>query len=284
MNKIVMITGSTSGIGLAAAKSLAKRGYDIVGVGRSEQKCYNAINEIRKENVDVNIRYFTCDLSLQSEIRKMCSEITHYLNENYHGRLDALVNNAGTFTTYYTLTNEGFEMQFAVNHLAHFLVTDLMMPLLKKSNSPKVLTTSSNSHYGAKIDFDNLMFNKNYNQLRAYKRTKLMNVLFTLELNKRYKEIKNFTAFAVDPALVNTGMGEKNTNGLARLIWKIRKHKGVSPQEGAKTIVYLTSEHKQDKTQGFYYKDCEYKAPNKRAMDKQSAGRLWNISVQYCRA
>lgn len=284
MNKVVMITGSTSGIGLAVAKNLAKKGYDIIGVGRSEGKCYNAIKEIRKENADVDVRYFLADLSLQSEIRRMCKEVSCYIDQNYEGRLDCLVNNAGTFTTYYTLTNEGFETQFAVNHLSHFLITELMMPMLEKSDSPKVLTTSSNSHYGAKIDFDNLMLNKNYNQLRAYKRTKLMNVLFTYELNKRYQYVHNFAAYAVDPALVNTSMGEKHTSGLAKLVWSIRKHKGVSPEEGARTIVYLVSEHKHDKNQGFYYKNCQYKTPNKRALDNKNASMLWDISAQYCRA
>lgn len=284
MNKLIMITGSTSGIGLAAAKSLAKKGFDIIGVGRSEEKCYKAIKEIRKENANVAIRYFIADLSLQSEIRKLCTEVTDYIDENYEGRLDVLVNNAGAFTTYYTLTNEGFEMQFAVNHLAPFLITDLMMSALKKSKHPKVLTTSSNSHYGAKIDFDNLMLSKNYNQLRAYKRTKLMNVLFTYELNKRYKDVNNFTAFAVDPALVNTSMGEKNTNGLAKLVWSIRKHKGVSPEEGASTIVYLASENIKRKDKGYYYKNCEYKCPNKKALNKESANRLWKISSRYCEA
>lgn len=262
MKKVVMITGSTSGIGLAAAKGLVKEGYDIIGVGRNEEKCYKAINEIRKENVDVKVRYFLGDLSLQYEIRCICKEISDYLDDNYDGRLDCLVNNAGVFTTYYTLTNEGFEMQFAVNHLAHFLITDLLMPKLHKSDNPKVLTTSSNSHYGAKIDFDNIMLSKNYNQLRAYKRTKLMNVLFTYELNKRYKNVQNFAAYAVDPALVNTSMGEKNTSGLAKLIWSIRKHKGISPNEAAKTILYLVNDFAECKD-GFYYKNCRFKFPDK---------------------
>jgi len=159
-----------------------------------------------------------------------------------------------------------------------------MMPMLKKSANPKVLTTSSNSHYGAKIDFDNLMLSKNYNQLKAYKRTKLMNVLFTYELNKRYKDIKNFAAYAVDPALVNTSMGEKNTSGLAKLVWNIRKHKGVTPKEGAKTIVYLVSDNAGKYSDGFYYKNCSYKSPNKRGMNEVTADRLWKISKRYCRA
>lgn len=283
MKKVVMITGSTSGIGLAAAKGLAKEGFDIIGVGRSEEKCYKAINEIRKENVDVKVRYFFGDLSLQYEIRRMCKKISDYLYDNYDGRLDCLVNNAGVFTTYYTLTNEGFEMQFAVNHLAHFLITNLLMPNLSKSDNPKVLTTSSNSHYGAKIDFDNIMLSKNYNQLRAYKRTKLMNVLFTYELNKRYKNVHNFAAFAVDPALVNTSMGDKNTNGLAKIIWGIRKHKGVSPNEAAKTILYLVDDFAECKD-GFYYKNCRFKTPDKRGLNDVDAGRLWEISASYCAA
>ena len=284
MRKVIMITGSSSGIGLAAAKSLAKKGFDIIGVGRNEEKCYKAVNEIRNENVDVKVYYFAADLSLQTEIRRMCSEIGEYLNQHYDGRLDCLVNNAGVFTTYYTLTDEGFEMQFAVNHLAHFLITDLMMPMLKKSKNPKVLTTSSSSHYGAKIDFDNLMLSRKYNQLRAYKRTKLMNVLFTYELNKRYVDVDNFEAYAVDPALVNTSMGDKNTNGLAKLVWSIRRHKGVSPEEGARTIVYLASEHTEGCTNGFYYKNCKVKRPNRRGIDQLTASRLWDISEKYCKA
>lgn len=279
MSKLVMITGATSGIGLATAKLLAQKGHHIIGLGRSEDKCYRAIQEIRKTNIHSDVRYFIADLSKQADIRRVCGEITQYIDD-HGGALDCLINNAGTFSTFYRVTEDGFESQFAVNHLAHFLMTQLMMPKLRNSLDAKVLTTSSGSHYGARIDINEPMLTRNYSQLKAYKQTKLMNVLFTYEFNRRY-EGGNVQAFAVDPGLVNTSMGDKNTAGLAKWIWSIRRNGGTSTEEGAKTLVYLASEPVNE-VNCFYYKDCRAKAPNRRALNTEVACKLWDLSTTYC--
>lgn len=280
-NKYIVITGATSGIGLAATKKLFKKGYNIIGVGRSKEKCERAKKQIKAFDNDRKVDFFIADLSSQEDIRTLCADITDYINKNNNGILDVLINNAGVFTTYYTLTNEGIEMQFAVNHLAHFMITNLLMPLLQNSEDPRILTTSSGSHYGAKINFNDIMLSKHYGQLKAYKQVKLANVLFTHELNNRFGDKENIKAYAIDPGLVNTSMGDKHTVGLAKLIWSIRRKSGVSPEEGCKTMIYLASEQI-PYTGNYYFKNCKPKEPNKRAKDVLVAKRLWELSEKMC--
>ncbi|NMB96679.1 MAG: SDR family NAD(P)-dependent oxidoreductase, partial [Clostridiaceae bacterium] len=240
--KTVVISGATSGIGLATAKEMAGYGAFVIGVGRSEQRCRLAEEEIRKSHVNAKITYIVADLSLLREVRKLSERIKEIVHNEGKDCIDVLVNNAGTFSSWYISTEEGFELQFAVNYLAPFLLTNQLLPLLKAAPTGRIINLSSGSHYRTKIRWNDIMMRKHYNCLMVYKQTKLANVLFTAELNRRLrKDSRNCAniyksndtgvnsivcAFAVDPGLVNTQIGLKGTTGIAKWIWKKRSRKG----------------------------------------------------------
>ncbi len=212
----------------------------------------------------------TADLSTLKEAQQAAKEILLALNET---PLDALVNNAGVFSSYYITTAEGFELQFAVNQLIPFALTHLLMPALQKSSSAKVITVGSDSHQGFKLHWDDLQLSRHYNGLSAYRSTKLMNLLFTLELSERLKSQPNIKAYAVDPGLVATDMGFKGTNYLAKMVWTYRKRKGRKPEESAQGLAPLI--YANPSLWSLYWFDSKPKQPSPYAFDKEAAGKLW---------
>lgn len=281
-NKTFVVTGATSGIGLAVAEALALQSVTVIGIGRSEERCRQAEFHLRSIASHSQIIYLTADLSLQSEVRRLASQIRELLTAQGKTSIDGLVNNAGTFTFWQRLTPEGFETQWAVNHLAPFLLTHELLPLLLAAPAARVVTTSSESHYFAHLNWQDLQLKNHYNGLRAYDQSKLANVLFTLELNRRYSRRSELRAFAADPGLVRTDIGLKGTPGLVSRFWKLRSSGGTAPEIPARTIVYLLSEPTIQNQDDRYWKNCQPKQPSRRALDLASAQRLWEISEKMC--
>lgn len=288
--KTYIVTGATSGIGLAAAEALARRGAFIIGVGRSPERCRQAERQVRAlqpaaQNADApagepgGALYLTADLSLQSEVRALARKIGALLEG---GQLDGLVNCAGTFTFWYTQTAEGFEMQWAVNHLAPFLLTHELLPLMQRAPSARVVTVSSGSHYGARVHWDDPQLRRRYDGLRAYGQSKLSNVLFTGELGRRLGSGSTVRAFAADPGLVRTDIGLKGTPALVRWVWQRRRAGGISAEESARGIVYLLTEPSIQGAQDLYWKHGAPQKPSRQALDGASARRLWQLSEQMC--
>ena len=277
--KTYVITGATSGIGLAIMEELAARGNDLIGIGRSSERC--TIQKERLEEIfsDISIEYLVADLSDQNEIRKAVIGINKILEDWGEDGLDGLINNAGTFTYWQKLTAEGFETQWAVNHLAPFLLTNLLLPLLEKRSTARVITVSSGSHYNAKLNWTDIQGTGRYNPLRSYKHTKLANVLFTAELNRRLGTGSSIRAFAADPGLVNTGIGEKTQSRLAKQIWVRRRKKGIPAAASAAGIIQLLDEDLADHSE-LYWKHGKAKKPNPFALNKDHGWRLWEISAQ----
>lgn len=280
--KVIVVTGATSGIGLATAEALVQRGALVIGVGRSAERCREVERQLRRLNPDAKLAYCVADLGLQRQIHTLADEIVERLTGLGADHLDGLINNAGTFSYWLTLTEEGFELQWAVNHLAPFLLTHLLMPLLKKAPSARVVTVSSASHYNTRLRWEDLQLRRRYNGLLAYKQTKLANVLFTVELNRRLGERSLIRAFAADPGLVNTEIGLKDSSLISRLVWNIRRKGGKSPEVPAKGLVYLIGEPSLAMAKEVYWRDCHPKAPSPYALDLQNAQRLWKISEQMC--
>jgi len=281
-NKIIAVTGATSGIGLAVAEALVEQGAWVIGIGRSTERCQQAERKLRTLNPLADPAYLVADLALQSQVRSLAARIRELLASRGTTSLDGLVNNAGTYTYWLTYTPEGFETQWAVNHLAAFLLTHELLALLEAARAGRVVTVSSGSHYGMRLNWEDIQLRRHYNGLRAYGQTKLANVLFTLELNQRRAPSSSLRAFAADPGLVNTEIGLKGTPALVRWIWKRRRAGGISPQETAKGIVYLLSEPSiQDSTE-VYWKHCVPKPASQYARDRQAASRLWTLSEQMC--
>jgi NAD(P)-dependent dehydrogenase (short-subunit alcohol dehydrogenase family) len=280
--KTFVLTGATSGIGLAVAQLLAERGAFLIGVGRSVERCARVESQLRCAYPGAQVHYCLADLSLQVDIRKLAVEIRARLAKQQPGSLVGLINNAGTFTYRRTLTSEGFEMQWAVNHLAPFLLTHELLPLLQAAEKSRVVTVSSASHYRTRLRWKDIQLSRSYNCLLAYKQTKLANVLFMAELNRRLGNGYTLRAFAADPGLVFTEMGFKGNPGLVRWIWGWRRRGGVPPEQSARGVVYLATEPSIQDSLEIYWKDSHPKAPNPYALNEGAARRLWNLSEEMC--
>jgi NAD(P)-dependent dehydrogenase (short-subunit alcohol dehydrogenase family) len=280
--KIILITGATSGIGLAAATSLAGEGHIIIGVGRSQEKVDAAQQTILMKYPEADVSYLLADLSSQTQVHALAEEIKQLLSSKNYDHIDVLVNNAGAVSSWFTLTEDGYELQFAVNHLAPFLLTHELLPLLQKSSQARILTTSSASHRNTRMHWKDVMLRKHYGTLRAYKQSKLANVLFTYELNRRLGPDSTVTAFAVDPGLVNTNIGTKGTSGFVNWFWKKRSSKGSRPEIAAETIVYLACRRDLPIKDAFYWKECHPIPPSHYAQQKEPAARLWELSKNLC--
>ncbi|MCL6588534.1 MAG: SDR family oxidoreductase [Firmicutes bacterium] len=288
--KTMVVTGATSGIGLATAKGLAYQGAYVIGVGRSQKRCEQAEIIIRTAVPEARVIFLVADLASQRQVRELAERIrlkAAGLNQGAAPRIDVLINNAGTFSRWFTATPEGIELQLAVNHLAPFLLTHELMPLLKAAPAGRVVTVSSGSHYRTRINWNDIELRNHYNCLRAYKQSKLANVLFSFELNRRLRACvrdsnPNIRAYAVDPGLVNTEIGLKATNGLVRWIWNHRRRSGVDPAAGAATSIYLASEPSVQTAQEVYWKNCRPRRPSRYSEREDAAQRLWEISERMC--
>ncbi|MBI4731708.1 MAG: SDR family NAD(P)-dependent oxidoreductase [Chloroflexi bacterium] len=277
VGKTYLITGATSGIGLAAAEELARRGANVLGVGHSAERCAEAEGRLVALEGGGQVWMGVADLSVQAEVRKLAGMVRERV-----AALDGLVNNAGTFTYRRAATREGFEMQWAVNHLAPFLLTRELLPLLQAPPFARVVTVSSGSHYHTHLRWNDLQLRRGYNGLLAYKQTKLCNVLFTAELNRRLGSDSTVRAFAADPGLVFTDMGFKGNPLLMRWVWARRRRGGIPPEESAQGVVFLAVEPSIQGSQEIYWKHGVVKAPNPYALDPDAARRLWEISAQMC--
>jgi len=278
--KTVVITGATSGIGLASAHQFVKSGAFVIGVGRSQTRIMNAEKRIKGDCPSGKIKFLNCDLSTQSAVRSLIDEVKSSLEEAGLSHLDVLINNAGVFLGNKQKTNDGIEMTFAVNHMAGFILAHGLMDLLSKAENGKVLSVTSYSHRTTPISISRIANPWFYISFIAYKQSKLCNVLFTYEFNRRFSEV---TAFAVDPGLVNTSITSKGSRGISHLIWKRLRKKGTSPDEPVQTLLFLTCNQKPDTSKGFYYENCQPKSPSSKSTDERLAERLWEKSLQLMR-
>ena len=204
--KVILITGATNGIGKAAALDLAKQGAQVVIVGRSADKTQATVAEIKQQSGNAKIDSLLADLSSLAEVRKLAAEF-----RQRYSRLDVLINNAGAIFADRTLTVDGYERTFAVNHLAYFLLTDLLLDMVKASAPARIVNVASDVHSGGSIHFDDLQLEKNYGMggMGAYGQSKLANVMFTYELSRRLAGT-GVTANVLHPGVVATGFGENN--------------------------------------------------------------------------
>lgn len=278
--KTFVVTGSTSGIGLAVTNLLLDQGYSVIGIGRSPTHCRDA--ELQLEGKPGRVRMLLADLSLQSEVTRVAGDIRSALLAWRCSWLDVLINNAATVPFWQTFTSEGFDMQWAVNHLAPFLLTQALLPLLNAAPQGRVVTVSSGSHYGTKLNWSDIQLRRHYNPLRAYNQTKLANVLFTVELDRRLRKDSHMRAFAADPGLVNTELGFKSNSFIARWAWDLRRRGGITAEESARGIVYLATEPSLQDANDLYWKHGKPKAPSSYALNMEAAGQLWKLSSQMC--
>jgi NAD(P)-dependent dehydrogenase (short-subunit alcohol dehydrogenase family) len=273
--KTIVITGATSGIGWAALKILVSKNFRIIAIGRSEKKIKECLIALENAGKKELVNYVMADLSSQKEILNATAEIKKLLNGD---SLYCLLNNAGSLASSYKETVDGIEWQLAINHMAPFLLSRLLIPLM--TDGSRIVTVSSRTHRGAKLHWKDPGMRKCYSSLGAYRQSKFFNVLTINEINRRYNEM-GITAFAADPGLVNTEIGLKGTKGLSKLVWFLRKKYGQTAEEGASTPVYLVSEENLDNRESCYYKYCEPLPPDSRTLDTGLMLKLWNLSEGY---
>ncbi len=273
--KSVVVTGATSGIGLAAVKKFVQSGALVIGVGRSEVRNQNAYVQVSAGKHSGQAVYLIADLSIQDQVKSLCESIHKVLNARGYSQLDVLVNNAGIYLEKKQLTDEGIEKTFAVNHLTPFILTHGLSNLLQQAEHGRVLTVSSYSHRTTPLNLKRISNPKPYVGLLAYKRSKLCNILFTYALNRKEDGI---TAYAVDPGLVNTAIASKGSQGLSHWIWRTRRKKGTSPEVPARTLLYLAAADEIDTHQGYYIKDCEPLKPSPKAHKVDLSEQLWALS------
>jgi NAD(P)-dependent dehydrogenase (short-subunit alcohol dehydrogenase family) len=266
--KVCMITGTSSGIGKATAVGLASLGASIVAVMRKSEKSDSALREIKAKSQDSSVIAMDADLSSQQSIR----ELTNDFNGRFE-RLDVLINNAGVNCSKRTVTVDGLETTFAVNVIAPFLLTNLLLEKLKASAPSRIVNVSSEAANGSRIYWEDLQGEKKYSMFRAYGQSKLGLNLITLEFSRRLVRT-SVTANFLHPGVVRTNLA-RDLNPVAQAIFSFVKLFFASPEKGAKTSIYLASSPEVEKVSGKYFaKEREATAP-KQSYDEEAARRLW---------
>ena len=270
-NKICLITGATSGIGQAAAMGLAQKGATVIVHGRSEERAKATVAHIKSETGNPNVDYLLADLSVQAKIRALAAKF-----KSRYGRLDVLVNNAAAIYFTRQLSADGIEMTFAVNHLAYFLLTNLLLDALKASAPARVINVASNSHRGKHLDFNNLELKRGYWAGTAYGHSKLANLYFTYELARRLKGT-GVTVNAMHPGFVATNMAANN-GWLVRLFLPFVHRNSLTPEQGASTIVHLASSPDVETVTGKYFVREREVESDPVSYDESAAKKLWDVS------
>ncbi|KAG8013434.1 Retinol dehydrogenase 14 [Nibea albiflora] len=274
--KTVIVTGANSGIGKATAAGVVRLRGRVIMACRDVNAAEEAAREIREET-GADSRQLVVkqlDLSSLTSVRTFCRDVI-----KEEPRLDVLVNNAGVYQCPYTKTEDGFEMQFGVNHLGHFLLTHLLLDLLKQSAPSRIVMVSSKLYKRGHINFEDLSSEQSYDKAFAYSRSKLANLLFTCELARRL-EGSRVTVNALTPGIVRTNLGRHvHVPTLAKplfnlLSWSLFK----SPEEGAQTSIYLACSPDVEGVQGKCFADCRPQILLDKATDQEVASKLWDIS------
>lgn len=265
----VVITGANSGIGKETARSLAALGYTVIMACRDPGRAEAARRDIMATSGSDKVTAMPVDLSSLDSVRAFAAAFAERFD-----RLDVLINNAGLICLTKRLTEDGFEMQFGVNHLGHFLLTRLLLPQIKLADHARIVNVSSMMHRIGKIDFDSFTGMKRYGPMKAYGQSKLANVLFTRELARRFAD-DGISAFCLHPGAVATNIAGRGLirRSLYRLVG------GLSPERGARTSVYLATEPGIEALSGDYFDEfCKMQPGSTLSQDMGLALRLWDAS------
>ena len=270
-NKLALVTGANSGMGMATAAALADKGAYVVMLCRDENRGMEAFR-ILSEKSNRKLDLMFCDLGDFSSIRTFADEF-----RSKYKRLDILVNNAGFISLDRQITKDGLERQFGVNHIGHFLLTMKLVDLIPEGG--RIVNVASGAHKVGNIHFDDIHLTKRFNVIKAYGQSKLANVLFTRELARRLKR-KGITVNCCHPGAVATNIGISRDTGFGKTITGMLKPFFQTPEEGARTAIYLASSEKVSNVTGQYFYQCKIAKSSKRSKDKGLAKRLFRVSEE----
>ncbi len=275
--KICVVTGATLGIGAETARQLAQRGATVIVIGRSAAKSAMTVARMRQQTGNAAVEYMLADLSAQQDVRRLAQEF-----KRKYRRLDVLINNAGIVQMARRESVDGIEMTLAVNHLAPFLLTNLLLDVLTASAPARIVNVSSALHAQGEIDFDDLQMKRGYNGLSAYSNSKLTNVLFTYELARRLAGTQ-ITVNALHPGGVRTNLIARNGGVFKWIVQPLFNLQAISAEQGAQTSVYLASSPEVEGVTGKYFARCKPRASSPASYDEQAPKRLWRMSEEMTR-
>jgi len=291
--KVCLVTGAASGIGAITAQALAQQGAAVILVDCNSDKGTTTADQIKQQTGNPTVEFMWADLSVQKEIRQLVQQF-----RSRYQRLDVLVNNAGAIFPRRQETVDGFEMTFALNYLAYFLLTNLLLDTIKASAPARIINVSSRAHARAQINFDDLQSRSNYRGIRAYEKSKLAIVLFTYELARRL-EGTGVTVNTLHPGVVATNFAThnggivglltrmvaadfaSNKDGIASLLIRPLRLAFISPEQGAQTSIYLATSPEVEGVTGKYFVKCKAVPSSPASYDTTIAGRLWQVSAAH---
>jgi NAD(P)-dependent dehydrogenase (short-subunit alcohol dehydrogenase family) len=269
LGKTIVITGATSGIGEVAAIALARQGARIVFTARDRERANDTLAKLRAANGAADHAFHMADLSTLAEMKRIGEVLGR------EPQIDVLVNNAGALFNTRRETADGLEMTFAVNHMAYFVVTNMLLSKLKPG--ARIVNTASDAHRGAVLDFSDLQSRKRYMGFRVYSKSKLCNILFTRELARRLPS--GITANSLHPGFVATRFGDQSGGFMQRLVSVAKPVGAISPEKGAATIIHLATSPDVASISGEYFYKCKLHTPTAQAQNDADAKRLWEVSA-----
>ncbi len=277
MKKIALVTGANSGTGKATAAALADKGMHVIMLCRNLQRGKQAYADLR-QNTARSLDLMICDLGSMQSIRKFAESL-----KQKYDRLDVLINNAGVITLGRHETADGLELQFGVNHIGHFLLTLSLLDMMNSTTSSRIVIVGSGAYKVGRIHFDDINLTKHYNVVRSYSQSKLANLLFARELAKRLVKCNSgITVNIAHPGAVGTQMGIDRQTGFGKTIMKILGKVFLTPEDGAKTAVFLAADDSVSEISGEYFYRSHIQPTSKRGWDMASAKRLFELSEELC--
>lgn len=273
-DKIAMITGANSGMGLATTVAMAKKGFQVIMVCRNPERGKQALQEAVQQSGADHIELMICDLGSLASIREFAEK---YLAR--YQKLDVLINNAGVVSIKRETTTDGFEVMMGVNHLGHFLLTNLLLPPLKLAPDGRIVIVSSGAQKAGHLHLNNPHLSKGFNVWKGYAQSKLANVLFTKELEDQLKGT-NVTVNCLHPGAVGTNIGVNRKTGFGKMIHSILRPFFLTPAQGAETAIFLATNPEVEQISGEYFYKKKIASLSPQAKSKESAEKLWRWSEQ----
>ena len=270
-NKTAIVTGANSGMGMATVRALSDMGAKVIMLCRSEKRGIEALEKLSSEKKR-DLELILCDLGNYASIRAFAN-----LVRKGHDHIDILVNNAGFISLYRQETEEGLERQFGINHVGHFLLTMSLLDLMGEGG--RIVNVASGAHKTGKIHFDDINLTKGFNVITAYSQSKLANVLFTRELARRVKD-KGITVNCCHPGAVATNIGIDRDTGFGKTVTKLLKPFFQTPEQGARTAIFLASDDSVSDITGEYFYKCKIAKSSKRSKDMELAKKLFEFSEE----